>query len=121
MKQVIIVIVFIIIIIIIIYLRPQGAVKISRFPAREATSEYINAVYVDGFRIKDLFIVTQLPIVNTVGDFWRMVYEKNISLIVMLNEMDLSDEVGCTTAREIRVVNGHFLCPGVLGLLVTTM
>jgi protein tyrosine phosphatase len=45
-------------------------------------------VSVDGFRIKDQFVATQFPLESTVGDFWRLIAEKNISLIVVLNEID---------------------------------
>ncbi|GFG28415.1 hypothetical protein Cfor_12634 [Coptotermes formosanus] len=66
----------------------NGRVFLSRYPYEDENSEYINAVYVDGFRIKDQFVVTQFPLPSTVGDFWRLVAEKSISLIVVLNEVD---------------------------------
>ena len=66
----------------------SGRVFLSRYPYEDENSEYINAVYVDGFRIKDQFVVTQFPLPSTVGDFWRLVAEKSISLIVVLNEVD---------------------------------
>jgi protein tyrosine phosphatase len=56
-------------------------------------SEYINAVYVDGFRVKDQFIATQFPLTSTVSDFWRLIAEKSVSLIVVLNEVDTKIEV----------------------------
>lgn len=34
------------------------------------------------------FIVTQHPLPNTMGDFWRLVFDYNCSSIVMLNEID---------------------------------
>lgn len=66
----------------------SGRVFLSRYPYEDENSEYINAVYVDGFRIKDQFVVTQFPLPSTLGDFWRLVAEKSISLIVVLNEVD---------------------------------
>ncbi|PSN51501.1 Receptor-type tyrosine-protein phosphatase epsilon [Blattella germanica] len=66
----------------------HGQVHISSYPANIKHSNYINAVYVDGFRAKDQFVVTQFPLQSTVGDFWRLIHEKNISLIVVLNEID---------------------------------
>jgi protein tyrosine phosphatase len=32
------------------------------------------------------YIVSQGPIENTVGDFWRMVWQKNVSCIIMLTK-----------------------------------
>ena len=61
---------------------------ISPFPYDDPNSDYINAVYVDGFRVKDQFIVTQFPLESTISDFWRLISVKTVSLIVVLNEID---------------------------------
>ncbi|PSN51469.1 Receptor-type tyrosine-protein phosphatase T [Blattella germanica] len=45
---------------------------------------------------KDQFVVTQFPLQSTVGDFWRLIHEKNISLVVVLNEIDVEDKSVCT-------------------------
>ena len=66
---------------------------ISLNPYDDPSFEYINAVYVDGFRIKDQFIATQFPLESTVTHFWRIIAEKKISLIVVLNETDDEDKV----------------------------
>jgi len=49
-------------------------------------TDYINANHVFGkdFNIKSSYIVTQAPIPETFGDFWRMIYDYNCSFIVML-------------------------------------
>ncbi|XP_026482439.1 receptor-type tyrosine-protein phosphatase epsilon-like [Ctenocephalides felis] len=70
----------------------RGRVFLSRFPLSDANSDYINAVFVDGFRIKDQFIVTHFPLHHTVSDFWRMISDKEISLVGVLNKIDTSDE-----------------------------
>ncbi|XP_069704006.1 uncharacterized protein [Periplaneta americana] len=65
-----------------------GRIFISKFPHKDGNSDYINAVSVDGFKVKDQFVATQFPLPSTVGDFWRLIDEKNVSLIVVLNELD---------------------------------
>uniref|UniRef100_A0A183BH96 Tyrosine-protein phosphatase domain-containing protein n=1 Tax=Echinostoma caproni TaxID=27848 RepID=A0A183BH96_9TREM len=50
-------------------------------------SDYINASFVDGYRKKRAYIATQTPLPNTVDDFWRLVWEHNSPIIVMLNEV----------------------------------
>ena len=43
---------------------------------------------------KDMFLATQAPLPNTIGDIWRMVYDYKCNTIVMLNPLDTSDKVG---------------------------
>uniref|UniRef100_A0A2C9KP11 protein-tyrosine-phosphatase n=1 Tax=Biomphalaria glabrata TaxID=6526 RepID=A0A2C9KP11_BIOGL len=46
------------------------------------SGNYINAVFVQNFRHKDQHILTQLPMPQTLVDFWRMVTEYKVSLVV---------------------------------------
>ncbi|XP_063908361.1 receptor-type tyrosine-protein phosphatase T-like isoform X4 [Zophobas morio] len=76
----------------------QGRVFITRYPATDESSSYINAVKVDGFRSPGRFIVTQQPLPNTLGDFWRLVDENSnssYSVIVSLNEINPRDTTSC--------------------------
>ena len=79
------------------------------------SSDYINAVFVDvrlvlvlfaryksyhsinvlecifcyqGYRSRQEFIVTQMPLSNTSVDIWRLVEDFGIGIVVMLNDMD---------------------------------
>ncbi|XP_013415647.1 receptor-type tyrosine-protein phosphatase kappa [Lingula anatina] len=49
-------------------------------------ADIINAVFIDGYRRADAFIVTQTPLPDTLVDFWRMIYDHNSATIVMVNE-----------------------------------
>ncbi|XP_057605744.1 receptor-type tyrosine-protein phosphatase eta [Hippopotamus amphibius kiboko] len=51
-----------------------------------SADDYINANYMPGYLSKKDFIATQGPLPNTLKDFWRMVWEKNVYAIVMLTK-----------------------------------
>ena len=46
-----------------------------------------------GYRQKNLYIATQGPLKSTVGDFWRMIWEKESKCIVLLTKLIEDDEV----------------------------
>nr|XP_034311976.1 receptor-type tyrosine-protein phosphatase mu isoform X5 [Crassostrea gigas] len=48
---------------------------------------YINAVFLPAYKSKRSFIATQMPLKDTVVDFWRLLYEQQVSTIVMLNQL----------------------------------
>lgn len=70
-----------------------GQVYLSKYPADDDYSDYINAVRVDGFRCPQQFIVTQQPLKHTVSDFWRMIDEQQVITIVSLNKINIGDAV----------------------------
>ena len=53
----------------------------------------ILCMYFQSYARRDGFIITQMPLPNTVTDFWRLVHDHNASCIVMLNEVEELDEV----------------------------
>ncbi|XP_064386192.1 receptor-type tyrosine-protein phosphatase F-like [Halichondria panicea] len=50
--------------------------------------DYICASALDGYRHRNNFIVTQAPLTETVGDFWRMVWEQKSAAIIMLTQLE---------------------------------
>uniref|UniRef100_A0A2P2I4C4 Tyrosine-protein phosphatase non-receptor type 9 n=1 Tax=Hirondellea gigas TaxID=1518452 RepID=A0A2P2I4C4_9CRUS len=51
--------------------------------SEEKHSDYINANFVDGYKQKNAFISTQGPLPHTSPDFWRMVWEQCVVVLVM--------------------------------------
>ncbi|XP_063802427.1 tyrosine-protein phosphatase non-receptor type 5 [Pseudophryne corroboree] len=56
-------------------------------------SSYINANYIRGYNEEEkVYIATQGPTVNTVGDFWKMVWQQQSPIIVMITNIEEVNE-----------------------------
>ncbi|XP_064195156.1 receptor-type tyrosine-protein phosphatase S-like isoform X12 [Anguilla rostrata] len=50
-------------------------------------SDYINGSFIDGYRQQKAYIATQGPLAETTEDFWRMLWENNSTIVVMLTKL----------------------------------
>lgn len=73
----------------------QNGIILPCYPPSDDSSTYINAVQVDGYQAPAQFIATQQPKPNTISDFWRLIDERNVSVIISLNEINTFDKTCC--------------------------
>lgn len=58
-------------------------------------SDYINANYVLGYKERKKFICAQGPMDTTVEDFWRLIWEQHLELILMLTNLEEYSKTKC--------------------------
>ncbi|XP_046355427.2 receptor-type tyrosine-protein phosphatase kappa-like [Haliotis rufescens] len=56
----------------------------------DSGTDFINAVYVDGYSQENTYLCTQWPKKNTVNDIWRLLYDYKINTLVILNDVKFS-------------------------------
>ncbi|XP_071264467.1 tyrosine-protein phosphatase non-receptor type 9 isoform X1 [Salvelinus alpinus] len=61
----------------------------------DETSDYINASLMDGYKRSNAYIATQGPLPKTFGDFWRMVWEQMVLIVVMTTRVVERGRVKC--------------------------
>ncbi|BFZ08813.1 hypothetical protein BsWGS_11851 [Bradybaena similaris] len=96
--------------------RPGGIIPVNLkrvlLPARPGIdgSDYINATYLQGYKKSAEFVVTQHPTEDTMEDFWRMVWDKNSPVIIVLSSFDDIDykEFWPPKGSSIDVDSGNF-------------
>lgn len=72
-------------------------------------NDYINAVVLPSHKQRKAFILTQMPLTDTVVDFWRMINDFEIKTIIMFNsESSKTDNIGIYWPKEGEARYGPF-------------
>nr|XP_034313381.1 receptor-type tyrosine-protein phosphatase F isoform X4 [Crassostrea gigas] len=67
---------------------PFESTRVALQPIRGVDgSDYINASFIDGYKYRQAYVATQGCLAETTEDFWRMLWEHNSTIIVMLTKL----------------------------------
>uniref|UniRef100_A0A8D8LSC0 protein-tyrosine-phosphatase n=1 Tax=Cacopsylla melanoneura TaxID=428564 RepID=A0A8D8LSC0_9HEMI len=71
-----------------VHILPVETSRVCLTPVRGIEgSDYVNASFIDGYRQRSAYIATQGPLSDTTEDFWRMLWEHNSTIVVMLTKL----------------------------------
>ena len=94
------------------HLLPYDHSRVMLHPDVNSNSDYINANFIKGYKHQRAFIAAQSPFdEETVLDFWRMIYQYEVRVIVMMSNLIEDNIVKCTQywPDNGRVMYGHFI------------
>ncbi|XP_037047701.1 tyrosine-protein phosphatase Lar isoform X5 [Bradysia coprophila] len=71
-----------------VHILPYESSRVCLTPIRGVEgSDYINASLIDGYRYRNAYIAAQGPLQDSAEDFWRMLWEHNSTIVVMLTKL----------------------------------
>uniref|UniRef100_UPI00398EBCB5 tyrosine-protein phosphatase non-receptor type 5 n=1 Tax=Pristiophorus japonicus TaxID=55135 RepID=UPI00398EBCB5 len=72
---------------------PHSRVCLTMNKPEDPLSSYINANYIRGYGGDEkVYIATQGPTVNTVSDFWTMIWQERSTIVVMITNLEEKNE-----------------------------
>lgn len=94
------------------HLLPYDHSRVLLEPDINSPSDYINANFIKGYKHQRAYIAAQSPFDDeTVLDFWRMIYQYEVRVIVMMSNLIEDNVVKCTQywPNYGRVMYGQFI------------
>lgn len=84
-----------------VHILPYEGTRVCLQPIRNIDgSDYINGSFIDGYRYRKAYIATQGPLPDTTDDLWRMLWEHNSTIIVMLTKLKEMGRVSVNTSNN---------------------
>ncbi|XP_072044699.1 receptor-type tyrosine-protein phosphatase kappa-like [Amphiura filiformis] len=79
-------------------------------PGLEGSTDFISAAFCHGHQERSMYLTTQVPLPDTIGDFWRLIYDYQFHTIVALNHPDENNKTyGIYFPQEGSLTCGQFV------------